>query len=118
MPLYFYLLYGWNCLNPDSVLWWRSLSILFALGAIISTYGLGRRVSGSGAGLLAALFMACSLEHIYHSQEIRMYELMAWLAVVSVNRLLDATASPTPWRWMAYASAITALGWTHPMGYC
>src|SRR5690606_21032322 len=79
-PLYFFLMDAWLKLGmaKDEFLF-RLPSAIFGIAGVWILYCLGRRLAGSRSALLASLFMAVSVLHINHSQEVRMYALTALL---------------------------------------
>ena len=74
-PLYYTLLHLWMTFG-DSAAHVRTLSALFGTLTIPVIYLLGRRLSGRGAGLIAALILALSPFHVRFAQETRMYTLL------------------------------------------
>lgn len=91
-PLYFELLHLWRLLSGDGEAGLRFLSALFGTLTIAMTFALGRRMARGSlsprnatlAGFLAAIFLAVSRLAIAWSQEIRMYALASFLAVLAV----------------------------------
>jgi hypothetical protein len=63
-------------------------------------YGIGRELFGRKQGLLAALFVACSVPLLDHSQEARTYGLIPLLCALSVYCLLRFERTPS-WGWAA-----------------
>ena len=80
-PLYYALLHGWIGLIGAGPVSLRLLSVIFGVLAIPAIYLAGRRLLGARAGLLAALLLAINPLHIYYSQEVRMYGLVALLSI-------------------------------------
>jgi uncharacterized membrane protein len=80
-PLYYALLHGWIGLIGAGPVSLRLLSVLFGVLAIPAIYLAGRQLLGARAGLLAALLLALNPLHIYYSQEVRMYGLVALLSI-------------------------------------
>jgi mannosyltransferase len=112
-PLYYLLLHGWVNLFGDSVFSARSLSVVFAAGAVVMTYFVGRALFDKGVGVLSALLFSVSVFELQLSQEARMYSLMVLLACTSMYffirfvRQRDLTAS------IGYVLATTLLLYTH-----
>lgn len=71
-PLYYLLLWGMDFLGTD-VTWFRMLSLIPGCISIFGVYLLGREVSGTWVGLLAALLTAVSPSAIELSQVMRPY---------------------------------------------
>ena len=93
-PLYYALLHLWIALWGPGPLALRSLSILFGMLTIPMAYLVGRELAGPRAGLWAAALIALNPIHVYYSQEVRMYGLVAGLSLGSMyyaTRLLGLT---------------------------
>ena len=80
-PLYYALLHGWIGLLGAGPVSLRLLSVLFGVLAIPAIYLAGRRMLTRRAALLAAFLLAISPLHVYYSQEVRMYGLVALLSI-------------------------------------
>ncbi len=80
-PLYYALLAGWIGLLGPGPISLRLLSVLFGVLAIPALYVAGRRFLGPRGGLLAAGLLAINPLHVYYSQEVRMYGLVALLSI-------------------------------------
>ncbi|MGB3192859.1 MAG: glycosyltransferase family 39 protein [Limnoraphis sp.] len=93
-PLFYMLLKFWMQLGSSDA-WLRSMSVVFALGAIWLTYRLGCRVVGQATGVIAALIMALSPLFLNHAQEIRMYGLITFLSVAGTLALCHFLERPT-----------------------
>lgn len=121
-PLYYLLLRGWREMVGESEFGLRSFSAFAGVALAAAVYALGRtmfrreRLPAWAAVLVASLHPAL----VYYSQEARMYELLALLAVLStliLLRLLPRLAG----RWRrsdlvfagAYALSVTAGLYTH-----
>jgi hypothetical protein len=90
-PLYYLLLHGWRGLSGETEFALRALSALTGLALVAATYTLGRELTGPrdrGAAIAGALLVALNPALIYYSQEARMYELLAFLAVLSTLLLV------------------------------
>jgi uncharacterized membrane protein len=112
-PLYYLLLHGWMNFFGDSVFAVRSLSVIFAAGAVVVTYFVGRTLFDKRVGVLSALLFSVSVFELQLSQEARMYSLMVLLACTSMYffirfiRQRDLAAS------IGYVLATTLLLYTH-----
>ncbi|MGC8782587.1 MAG: glycosyltransferase family 39 protein, partial [Anaerolineae bacterium] len=76
----------------------RLLSVIFGVLAIPAIYAAGRRIFGPRVGLVAAGLLAISPLHIYYSQEIRMYGLVALLSsgvLAAAWELIGRDGEPT-----------------------
>jgi mannosyltransferase len=111
-PLYFLLLHGWARLGQaDFVL--RFLSVLWGVVGVAGLYALGRRLLGREIGLLAALLLAVSPMHVWHSQDARMYSQLFALTVLSTYLLVRATDEGRLRYWLGYALLATLCLYTH-----
>jgi len=91
-PFYFVLLHLWAKIFSDTIFSARFLSLIFGMLVVCFMFVLGRRIFTERVGILSSLFVALSLFHIHYSQEIRMYSLVAFLALLSMYffiRLFD-----------------------------
>lgn len=92
-PLYYALLHGWTLLFGAGPVALRLPSVIFGTLAIPAVYLAGQRLFGSRrVALLAALLLAFNPLHIFYSQEIRMYGLVALLSIGMIDaawRLFD-----------------------------
>ncbi|MBI3978619.1 MAG: glycosyltransferase family 39 protein, partial [Chloroflexi bacterium] len=75
-PLYYVLLHWWSLGAGQSAFALRYGSVLVGLIVVALVYGLGCRLAGQMAGLIAAALAAGSPLLVYYSQEMRMYMLM------------------------------------------
>ena len=85
-PLYYLMLRGWRELAGETEFSLRALSTFLGVGLVAVTYSLGRQLTGAigrGAALVGAFLAAVNPALIYYSQETRMYEMLAFLALLS-----------------------------------
>ncbi len=121
-PLYYALLGGWTQvfgLGPVALRW---LSVAAGVAAIPLIYLVGYGLSGRRVGLVAAFLLAINPLHIYYSQEVRMYALVALWSLLAIGaagrwlglgRRIRGDTSPAGWGWLAgYAAAITLALYT------
>ncbi len=90
-PLYYLILRGWRELLGDSEFALRAFSAFVGIGLVAATLALGQRLIGSdayAASLLAGFLVAINPALVYYSQETRMYELLAFLAIFSTLLLV------------------------------
>lgn len=87
-PLYYLILHFWIKIGGDSELMVRLLSSLFGVIAIFIMYRLGELLFNKETGIFASLILALSTTHIIHSQEARMYSLLAMLTLLSMYFLV------------------------------
>lgn len=80
-PLYYALLHGWTQFTGMGPVALRLLSTVFGALAIPAIYLAGRRIFGDRRiALLAAALLVINPLHVFYSQEIRMYGLVALLS--------------------------------------
>lgn len=112
-PLYFILLHSWIKLFGATELSIRFLSVLLGLFSLIVVYLVGKELINTRTGITAALIMAISPYHIYHTTYGRMYALLLWLTLLSIYffiKLLKEGGSR--WRW-GYIFSTTLCLYTH-----
>lgn len=112
-PLYYFLQYGWAHLFGVSLFVLRLLPVLLGLAAVPLVFALVNHVYGRRAGLIAALCLALSPQHIWYAQEIRPYALLTLLVIVSLYAFMRMTQESGP-RWLCLNLAVNGLlVWTH-----
>ena len=116
MPLYFLVEYLWAQCAGTSPAALRWLSILFGAVSIPLLYLLGRDIYGRRAGIVAALCLALSPMHIFHSQGIRPYSLLALLCLISILALVRALRGAGRAWWVVNLAANVLVVWTHLFG--
>ncbi len=87
-PFYYYLLHFWMKAAGKSEFAVSLLSVLWGILLLPLAFIVARRLAGFRAGLLAAFLLAISPFNLWYSQEIRMYTLGAFLALLSLYCLL------------------------------
>ena len=80
-PFYYALLHGWAALLGTSPAALRLLSVVVDVLTIPLLFLVARRMLSARAALLAAFLLTINPLHIYYSQEMRMYGLVALLSV-------------------------------------
>ena len=99
--------------SPAALRW---LSVVFAVGAVVATFQLGRRLAGPAAGATAALVVAASgMLGIYGSFG-RMYALFAFAAAVAADLFVRALELRTPRAAALAAAGAWLLPAVHPYG--
>jgi 4-amino-4-deoxy-L-arabinose transferase-like glycosyltransferase len=78
-PLSYLLLHFWLQLG-SSVVWARSMFVLFGIGTCMITYGLGRELAGRRFGLLAMALSAVLPSAVWASRYLRSYIVGAFFA--------------------------------------
>ena len=113
-PTYYLMLHYWMALFGKSEFAVRLLSALIGVLAVYAMYAVGTRLFGGGVGLLAALILAVSPYHVAYSQEARVYNLMALLALVSFYFFLRLREEELDRRVQAgYVLSTAALAYSH-----
>ncbi len=121
-PLYYALLGGWSQLfglGPVALRW---LSVAAGVAAVPLIYLVGYWLSGRRVGLAAAFLLAINPLHIYYSQEVRMYALVALWSLLAIGaagrwlglgRRIRGASRPAGWPWLAgYVAAMTLALYT------
>jgi 4-amino-4-deoxy-L-arabinose transferase-like glycosyltransferase len=110
-PLYYLLVHLWARVGSSGEAWLRLPSAIFGIVTVPCLALVARRLGGNHwVGLGSALVLAISPLHIWHSQEARMYTLLALLSLASVWSLWE-------WRrggnWVPYAIITVLALYTH-----
>jgi 4-amino-4-deoxy-L-arabinose transferase-like glycosyltransferase len=109
-PLSYLLYQGWQLPAGRSIYALRYLSVVFGVLAVPVCAAAGRRLGARYAGIAAAGLLAVSRFHIWWSQQIRMYALVALLCALSIYFVLRALqARRQPGRTIAAAGAANLL---------
>jgi len=84
-PLFYALLKIWIIIGGDSLIWVKTLPVLFALFALIPLYFLCRELKiDSTEFCLALTFISLNSYQIFFAQELRMYSLLAFVSLWSM----------------------------------
>jgi Predicted membrane protein len=86
-PLYFILLQFWMNFGKSDA-WLRGLSVIFGLGNVFLTYQIGRRTAGEMIGIISAFLLTLSPIFVFHAQEVRMYSMSTFIALVGTLILI------------------------------
>jgi hypothetical protein len=113
VPVYHVLQYAWAHLVSSSITGIRLLSVLFGLGAVCGVYACGRLIGGRWCAFIAALCIALSPFHVFHSQAVRCYALVVLLAAFSLYAVLRAARDNRARWWLLNAVCNSLLLWTH-----
>jgi len=92
-PLYYTFLHFWLTFG-DSPAHVRTLSAIFGTLTIPVIFFIARRISGTPAGLIAALILALSPFNVRFAQETRMYTLLALNVSVAILALVHLSEDP------------------------
>ncbi len=88
-PFYFYFLHFWIKIFGGSEVLMRMSSAIFGIATIPLTYIVGKKLYSQKVGFIAAILTTVSPLLVYYSIEIRMYAIVTFFAVLSMNYLLD-----------------------------
>lgn len=88
-PFYFYFLHFWLKIFGGSEVLMRMSSAIFGIATIPLTYIVGKKLYDKNVGIISAILVTVSPLLVYYSIEIRMYSMVTFLAVLSMNYLLD-----------------------------
>ncbi|MBI9052016.1 MAG: glycosyltransferase family 39 protein [Anaerolineaceae bacterium] len=79
-PLYYFLLHFWMMVSMK-IVWIRLLNLVIFYGVLGFAYQITKHIVSSKAGLIAIFLLSISPFLIYHTQEVRMYMLLAFCQV-------------------------------------
>ncbi len=112
-PLYTLLLHFWVALFGTGETAVRTLPLIFGTATVPVIYWLGKRVGGTALGLLAAVLLAVSPFHVWHSQDAKMYTLVVLVTLLSTALYLQALETGSTRWWAAYVLATWVALFTH-----
>jgi hypothetical protein len=115
MGIYFLLLHLWLMLG-STLGFLRGLSVLFSVATVPIVYGLGARLFGRNAGLIAAWLLAINAFHIRYAQEIRGYAMVAFFAALATWLLVRNLQEPSSAHWAAYTAACSLTIYSQFLG--
>jgi hypothetical protein len=99
--------------SADALRW---VSVVFAVGAVLLCYDLGRRLEGRVAGVAAAIVAAASGMLAVYGSFGRMYALFAFAAALAVDMFVRCVQRPTTGAVAAASAAAWLLPAVHPYG--
>lgn len=112
-PLYYLLLHGWMALFGDSEVAVRSLSAVFAAGAVALAPVAGARLGGRRTAIAALALTATSPFLHRYGTEARMYSLVVFLVMAGYLAVSAALDRPTPVSLLGVAVVSGLLLLTH-----
>lgn len=115
-PFYYIILHFWIKLFDDSEFTTRLLSAFFDCFAIFVIYKVGVLLFNREVGLLSALLLTLSRFHIQYSQEVRMYTLMSFLALLSFYFYVKILEKREIFSIFGYVTTSVFLLYTHIHG--
>lgn len=101
-PLFTFLVAFWRFVGGENPLWLKTLPLIVGLATVLVTYAMTRDIFGRKPALAAAGVLALHPVHIYFSQELRAYGLLA-LAV--------SLSGWAAWSWLQRGRTRDAVGW-------
>jgi mannosyltransferase len=115
MSLYYVLVKVWTTVFGDSVVAFRSLSVVAASVCVPVVYAIGVRLFSVSAGLLAGLLVATNVFFLRYAQEARGYALVMLLTALSTYFFLVLLAAERPSRWVrvGYVASSVLAFYTH-----
>lgn len=110
---YLMVVRGWIQVAGDDPLAMRLPSLLAMTVAAGCTTLIGRRLVGTGPGLVAGLLFVLIPSVTRYAQEARSYALVTMAVTVATLFLLRALEKPGRLRWVLYTIAVALMGWLH-----
>ncbi len=114
-PLYYLVLRFWLMAAGHSEFALRFFSVVFGVLTVPLIHRLGRRLFSPlpGVAVLAALLAAASPYLVWYGQEGKMYALLTFLIVLSMERYLAVLAEGGWQRWLIYAVVTSLAFYVH-----
>ena len=88
-PLYFFVLHFWMKLFGDSEVAMRTLSFIFGISSVPLVYTAAKKITSTVTSLFATAVVAVSPLLVLFSVEVRMYPVVVFLVLLSLNYLID-----------------------------
>lgn len=88
-PFYFYILHFWIYLFGESDIALKILSLIFSLLSIPYSYKLAKNFVDEKFALIAPLFLVFNTFNIVYATEVRMYSIILFLTLLSINYLFE-----------------------------
>lgn len=88
-PLYFFVLHFWMKLFGTSEFATKLLSIIFGIGTVPLVYTAAKKLSDNKIAIYATILAAISPLLAFFSTEARMYPIVVFLVMLSLNYLID-----------------------------
>lgn len=95
-PLYYLLLHVWLAFGTNITMA-RLLSVFLGVINVYQLQILGRKFGGQWLGLVASLLLAINPMHVWYSQEVRQYMLLAVLTTAAMSELWACLAGKNRW---------------------
>ncbi|MFC4067624.1 glycosyltransferase family 39 protein [Actinoplanes subglobosus] len=111
-PYYMFMHY-WTAVFGDSEIAMRTPSLIAVAVGVGVAGELGRRLFGSGVGLLGGLLLVAVPQLSWYAQEARAYGLAFLFATTATLLLYNAVDRHRWWRWLLYGLTVTLTGLAH-----
>jgi uncharacterized membrane protein len=112
-PIFFSILYLWRQLGFHGEVGLRLLPLIFGIAQIPLVLVVGRRLGGERLALAWGALVATSPLLVEFSQELRMYSLIALVAIAQAWALLRVREQPSLGRWAALGAIGLFGAYTH-----
>ncbi len=112
-PLYYFLIHSWMPLAGQSEFALRFPAAFFGVLTLPLLYVVGRRMIGVQGALLGCAIAALSPFYLDFSQQVRMYTLMTFLALLSIYSFHRAFKDGRSIHWPIYAVSTSLALYTH-----
>ena len=112
-PLYFILLHFWLKIFGSGEIAPRVLALIFSLASLPLLYLLGKKIINRWVGLLASLMMALSYFEIFSGTQMRMYSLLTFFGLASLNLFWLVIVENKKNYWLLYILTNILLLYTH-----
>lgn len=112
-PLFYWLLKLWSMMFGNTELALRSMSVFFGGIAIIFGYLLTNRLFDKKVARVCLIFMIFSPMFVRYGQEMRMYTLVAAIALAATYVLTFAIQTKKCLPWIIYGLLVALGMWTH-----
>lgn len=106
LPLYQILLHYWGKIFSFSDFSLRSFSAFCGLSTVVAGFFIGKRLKSTEFGLITMSLFAINSMLIYYSQEVRMYELLAFCGTLNVLALVNLRKNIWYVIWIISSSAM------------
>jgi len=117
VPFYYIITNSWIKISGLSEFNLRLISALFGITSIFLIFLMGKFLFNSQTGLIAAFILTINHQHIYFSQEARMYSMLVALTLLSTLLLLHALKTNKNIYWGSFIIATVLLLYTHPFSF-
>jgi uncharacterized membrane protein len=117
VPLYYILTNYWMKIVGLSEFKLRFFSALFGILSVYLVFLIGKLILNQEIGLIASFMLAINHQHIYFSQEARMYSMLVALTLLSALSLLHALKTNKNIYWGSFVISTVLLLYTHTFSF-